>query len=48
MSRFDVVVFVNVPFSVLGWERAQALGEFVEAGASCSRWPALTPSGKEG
>jgi len=34
MSRFDVVVFANAPFTVLGSERAQALVEFVEAGGA--------------
>ena len=34
MSRFDVVVFANVPFTVLGSGRAQALAEFVQAGGA--------------
>jgi len=34
MSRFDVIVFANVPFTVLGAERSKALAEFIQAGGS--------------
>ncbi len=34
LSRFDVIVFANVPFSVLGSQRAQALAEYLQAGGA--------------
>ncbi|HEY3397514.1 MAG TPA: glutamine amidotransferase [Armatimonadota bacterium] len=34
LSRFDVVVFANVPFTVLGPDRAKALAEYVQAGGA--------------
>ncbi len=34
ISRFDVIVFANVPFTVLGPQRARALAEYLQAGGS--------------
>ncbi len=34
ISRFDVIVFANVPFTVLGPQRSQALAEYLQAGGA--------------
>jgi uncharacterized membrane protein len=33
-AQYDVIVFANVPFTVLGPERAQALAEYIKAGGA--------------